>query len=596
MMTATRRKSGVVASSFFALMLVVPSALATNQSTESGNGTEECAVQWDARAILDLDLADEQDGYTGLMTDHDGTPSNGYSNGGYLLGIHPLYGDPGIMELNHWYTNTKNPATDGTKQMWRLPIATDYAITGASVEVTLPAPITSLEFDEKSVNHRMKDWGGAYATYAWSPQADPDTVTWSQNADGSWSATVPLGDLGAKTGTVFQFAGEVPAGTDLTAPVQASARLTGEYPMGQGECPLDPDQIPPLPTPPEVGECEQLLLGRTLWSVYAPDITKRDKYFGAENGEVNADGWGLGADGWLAGSTRTMRMYGATNYELENATYVVRATQGLTFGQPSALDTPGKGALQSNGYTEAVSDAGDYVISEDGKTITVTIGHLPANSSFSFNVPITLDGDAEIMVVDHSMLGSYPGCEPRDPDVSYGEWEKVTENCTEETVEIVRDVITVPYVFDRELGKMVPGEATTERETSTRPMTAEEIAACTPAPDPSPEPEPTPDPTPDPEPTPDPTPDPEPTPDPTPDPEPTSDPTPDPEPTPDPTPVPTPDPSGEATGDPQPTPEPSAPGTTDEIPDTGASVGSLALLSVIVIAAGGVLIARRRLG
>lgn len=174
----------------------------------------------------------------------------------------------------------------------------------------------------------MKDWDGAYVTYSWSPQADPDTVTRAQNADGSWGATVPLGDLGAKTGTAFQFAGELPSGTDLTAAVHASARLIGEYPMGQGECLLDPEKIPPLPTPPEVGECEQLLLGRTLWSVYAPNITKCDKRFGAENGEVNAHGWGLGADGWLAGSTRTMRMYGTTNDDLENATYMVRDTQG----------------------------------------------------------------------------------------------------------------------------------------------------------------------------------------------------------------------------------------------------------------------------
>lgn len=484
-------------------------AQATTAATTPGDHSSECAVDWRARTVLAVDLADTYNRISGVMTDLEGNPIDHYSNGGYLEEVAPALGGTGIFELNHWYSNDTTPSVEGTAQMWRLPIATDFTITNAQVELTLPAPITELSFDETSVNSTIARWGQPYKSYRWSALEDISGVSWHHNDDGSWSAIVPIGTLAGRTGTVFQFAGLIPAGTDLREPVEASARLTGTYPSGSYKCRDGSVDIPPRPVPPEVGQCEQLLMGRTLWSPFDPDITTRDKYFGAENGEVNADGWGMGADGWVSGATRTLRLYGATDHGLENVHYQARASQGLTFGGVGAIDTPGKGMLGPSGYDQAIVNPGDLLLSDDGLEISLAIEHMPPASSFSFNVPVAIAGAEEMMVIDSQLIGTYPGCEEREPEVIISEWIDGAGDCDTLSVSQSRTRSVTSFTWDPTAGHMVASEPEVTVEERTREMTEAEIAECTlVSPDPDPEPDPQPGPAPNPDPAPQPSPDP----------------------------------------------------------------------------------------
>lgn len=212
-----------------AIGVVVDAASATNVGSESGDETDACAVSWNAETVMDTDLTDGDPTYPNLMTDLNGQPTD-YSNGGYITEVRPEYGDSGMFEINHWYGNTASP-TAGTSVNWRLPISTDHLIHDATVTVTLPGPGSGFVFDGVSTNARMSLWGTPYSTYTWSEvQASAASTT-----DGlTW--TVDLGDLPAGTGHVFQFTGTVPAGTALTAPVVATADLTGTYDVGTLEC------------------------------------------------------------------------------------------------------------------------------------------------------------------------------------------------------------------------------------------------------------------------------------------------------------------------------------------------------------------------
>ena len=159
-----------------------------------------------------------------------------------------------------------------------------------------------------------------------------------------------------------------------------------------------------LPTPAtlELTPCQATTVDRTVWSPYSRDINERSKYagsWGSEEpkwGEANADGWivARGSDPKV-GDSRTLRLYGATHTDITNATLTIKAVQGLKFDASTinTISNPGAGALKDNGFTNTVEGLGEIKASEDGKTITVTIEHMPANSAFSFNINDTLTGE-----------------------------------------------------------------------------------------------------------------------------------------------------------------------------------------------------------
>ncbi|MGR6090855.1 hypothetical protein ACU4IU_09855 [Brevibacterium sp. CSND-B09] len=421
--------------------------------------------------MLDTDLKNDDPNYPGLMTDLDGNPAH-FSNGGYIEEVTPRIGGKGIFELNHFYNGSQS--NDTQTQVWRLPFATDRALKNIKITVDLPEELNGVTaiFDAESTNSRMKAWGGSYANYDWKQRA-----TASDNGDGSWTVEVP--DLGRREATVFQFTLPFNVPLKETDQFVASAELTAE---ATGEkCGYNEDEVPEPKPSDGLDVCQVEYLGRTIWNINDGDITVRDKYYNGETsdkqGEINADGWGMPVHP-KAGDKPTMRLYGATKVDLENVTTDVSIVGGGKFvadGAP-AIASPAHGQLQNNGYTVPVGQAS---MSVSADRATGTIGSMPANSSYSFNATVELDGTNPIVLL-HRLTGTRPGCDPQQPDpkVSTTEWTFTNKDCESRTVTESREVTTTEYVFDPDTLEWVEGESTTSTETRDREMTADELAEC----------------------------------------------------------------------------------------------------------------------
>ena len=372
----------------------------TGPTIANGDNSTACRANWTASAILDTDILahhPELVSADAITHNADGTinkvatgSNNGYTSKVSALFNNDSYTAPGMFEANHWIS--------GSQQNWRFPVATKTKLAaGTTITVDLPDDMTNTVFTGKletraGLNAFMQGWGGQAATYTWN---DGDfTATLTDAAKNIWTITLNKG-LEANTGTAFQFTGTFPEGAESST---ATATLTG------AQFPADGAVCGDLPTPetPELTKCQVTTVDRTVWSPYSRDINERSKYsssWGSDEpkwGEANADGWfvATGTDPKV-GDSRTLRLYGATHKDLTNATLTIKAVQGLKF-DASTINTianPGAGALKGNGFTNTVEGLGEIKVSEDGKTITVTIKHMPANSGFSFNINGILTGE-----------------------------------------------------------------------------------------------------------------------------------------------------------------------------------------------------------
>lgn len=185
------------------------------------------------------------------------------------------------------------------------------------------------------------------------------------------------------------------------------------YTEGGVQFTIDTDCIddipdPGLPTPIEPAVCQQSLAGHTVMTRNI-GVTDRVKVGGATDGEVNADGWGqVSGDGW-SGDGQTMRLYAATRHDLTNVQITYQVMGGGDFGATyNSVSSPGVGNLPNDGYTVAVDGA---VIAINGNIVTVTIASMPANSSISFNVPVTHEEGQSRMYVHSWMIGDLVDCE-----------------------------------------------------------------------------------------------------------------------------------------------------------------------------------------
>ncbi|WP_314806164.1 hypothetical protein, partial [Actinomyces bouchesdurhonensis] len=372
----------------------------TGPGTANGDKSTACRADWTAAAILDTDILahhPELVNPADITRNADGTVNKiaTGSNNGYTSKISTnfnteIYKAPGMFEANHWIA--------GSMQNWRFPVATKNKLAaGTTITVDLPDDMADTKFIGKletraGLNAYMQAWGPREAEYTWN---DGDfTATQTDAAKNIWTITLNKG-LDANTGTIFQFTGTFPTGAESST---ASANLVG------AQFPADGQVCGDLPTPetPELTKCQVTTVDRTVWSPYSRDINERSKYagsWGSEEpkwGEANADGWfvATGTDPKVDDS-RTLRLYGATHKDLTNATLTIKAVQGLTFDASTinTISNPGAGALKGNGFTNTVEGLGDIKVSEDGKTITVTIKHMPANSGFSFNINGILTGE-----------------------------------------------------------------------------------------------------------------------------------------------------------------------------------------------------------
>ena len=371
----------------------------TGPGTANGDKSTACRADWTAAAILDTDILahhPELVNPADITRNADGSVNKiaTGSNNGYTSKISTnfnteTYTAPGMFEANHWIA--------GSMQNWRFPVATKNKLAaGTTITVDLPDDMANTSFIGKletraGLNAYMQAWGPREAEYTWN---DGDfTATQTDAAKNIWTITLNKG-LDANTGTIFQFTGTFPTGAESS---RASANLVG------AQFPADGQVCGDLPTPetPELTKCQVTTVDRTVWSPYSRDINERSKYagsWGSEEpkwGEANADGWFTSRGEAKAGDSRTLRLYGATHKDLTNATLTIKAVQGLTFDASTinTISNPGAGALKGNGFTNTVEGLGDIKVSEDGKTITVAIEHMPANSGFSFNINGILTGD-----------------------------------------------------------------------------------------------------------------------------------------------------------------------------------------------------------
>ena len=372
----------------------------TGPTIANGDNSTACRANWTASAILDTDILahhPELVSADAITRNADGTinkvatgSNNGYTSKVSALFNNDSYTAPGMFEANHWIS--------GSQQNWRFPVATKTKLAaGTTITVDLPDDMTNTSFIGKietraGLNAYMQAWGPREAEYTWN---DGDfTATLTDAAKNIWTITLNKG-LDANTGTIFQFTGTFPEGAESST---ASANLVG------AQYPADGQVCGDLPTPetPELTKCQVTTVDRTVWSPYSRDINERSKYagsWGSEEpkwGEANADGWfvATGTDPKV-GDSRTLRLYGATHKDLTNATLTIKAVQGLKFDASTinTISNPGAGALKGNGFTNTVEGLGEIKVSEDGKTITVTIKHMPANSAFSFNINGILTGE-----------------------------------------------------------------------------------------------------------------------------------------------------------------------------------------------------------
>ena len=372
----------------------------TGPGTANGDKSTACRADWTAAAILHTDILapiPKAVKPAAITRNSDGSVNKVAtgSNNGYTSKISTnfnseTYKAPGMFEANPWIT--------GSMQNWRFPVATKNKLAaGTTITVDLPDDMADTSFIGKletraGLNAFMQSRGPREAEYTWN---DGDfTATLTDAAKNIWTITLNKG-LDANTGTVFQFTGTFPEGAESST---ASANLVGAQFPADGQVCGDL----PTPEPPELTKCQVTTVDRTVWSPYSRDINERSKYagsWGSEEpkwGEANADGWfvATGTDPKV-GDSRTLRLYGATHKDLTNATLTIKAVQGLKFDASTinTISNPGAGALKGNGFTNTVEGLGEIKVSEDGKTITVMIEHMPANSGFSFNINGILTGE-----------------------------------------------------------------------------------------------------------------------------------------------------------------------------------------------------------
>ncbi|WP_291313457.1 collagen-like triple helix repeat-containing protein, partial [Corynebacterium sp. UBA2622] len=410
--------------------LSAPAGQATSQTTVTGNVTSKCDVKWDAVSIFDRDKNVKPEDiaavYKGkvedLWKDPQGNPIPRFENGGYIQEVSGLFGDPGRFEIQHYPTgsNTVN---------FRYFIGTDYAMDNAKLHVDLPQlPAGSTEW---------KFTASAWGATNYSPDAKlPYTVpVIPDNPTPDAADNISLGNLPAFAGITIVASANVPL-ENFDDTFIAKGELTGSYGRDNA-CPTNPIPVPETPTKKA---CEVNLWGQTVRGTRARDVEARDKWDdnGAIHltnsyadpkddlwrtvptplGEVNADSWDD------ATKTPSFRLYGATEKALKDVTYTATAPQGMKFAplnNPQVVTGQDKGMGQvfASGYVNPVSGITGPVLSDDGKTITMSIASMPAKSGFALGVTAITDPGADEngvkLVINSALHGTEPDCVPTPP-------------------------------------------------------------------------------------------------------------------------------------------------------------------------------------
>ncbi len=189
------------AAALFGFALAAAMQPASAHDRVSGVLTQGCAVHWQARSTL----------------------LNGGSLTGFDQTVSTRAGEPGWMENQHWNWTADHP------MYWRYVVATDYAISNATLTVKLPPAGGGWTMN----NAGLVDWVMARAdafypghTFAWSLPPSPPTV----NADGT--LTFNLGNMPAQSGIIFLYHAALDPALGR-GPYESIAVLRGTYTAGQ---------------------------------------------------------------------------------------------------------------------------------------------------------------------------------------------------------------------------------------------------------------------------------------------------------------------------------------------------------------------------
>ncbi|MDO5053612.1 MAG: hypothetical protein Q4E05_12065, partial [Pseudoclavibacter sp.] len=411
---AVRRGLAVAATAAATLALIgvgASGAAAINQGSAHGNRTVGCSVMWDASSVLKTNLQNDDPDYPNLMVRPDGSPVDSYSNGGYIQDVRPEYGDHGLLEINHWYDGVHSPvdpavAQEPTGVNWRVPIASDQTLHDVTFQIQLPAG-TDFELGH---GEDIAAWGGSYANYRW---LDPEILI-APSPDGlSWEIVVS--EIPAGTGLVLDFRGTVPAGTVLSDPAVAEAKLTGTLEPGAATCPQTSSGNGSAQC--EVDWATDATQVVTSSTEPSRDVTRRQ----AVAPELGDPGK-FGIDGWSdppAGDTATLhgRFVLASDHPVEQATWVLHFPEAIERPE-TAIVNPADGWRVDDRYPNPVAiDEGVWdpaartlafqvSVPASGSVIVEFHGTIPAGSYLrgaSFEYRAELHG---------RYAAGVPGCEP----------------------------------------------------------------------------------------------------------------------------------------------------------------------------------------
>lgn len=368
-----------------------------------GNRSTGCDVNWYAKTEMNQQFS---------------SGDVHYSNTGYIFKrMKPAEkkDTTGVFELQHWIS--------GNTIFWRLPLATKEPIYDAKITIDLA------QFNPEGETGNYFNYAVTPGTYDYvaddrvglkdifKKKVDVPAAKIAQ--DGT-VVTISLGDLAAGTRSPgVMIVGTIPAQMDAAKDsFFLDATLTGKYAEGSDTCTAT---VPSFTAPKAANVCEAVTSGRALARFGASDIIARPKYDAAGNPITGSDFKAeVNADGWWAGKNFNFRLYGATREALNDVTATFTAAQGFTFDSPASFtiytgNYPGTskmGMLDDNGFINpiAAEDLGTPVVSEDGKTITLQIARMPANSAFAFSVQGVPDGSLKQLEMHGTLMGDVDGC------------------------------------------------------------------------------------------------------------------------------------------------------------------------------------------
>ena len=414
--------------------------------------------------MLDADLQADDPIYPNLIKDGDH-----YSNAGFIKKVSHNFSNHGSLELQHFYVG------DHKTQVWRIPVGSIYDVKNAKLTFTLPKTLNPADVivtaDPNSVNHTIKGWYDWTKEYDWAPI---DAAKFIDNQDGTW--TVDLGDLNAYQATVLQFNIAKKDGTAFNQfdPFVASAHLIGQYTTGDdGGCaPLNLELDEPLEFKGQAPECSAVFLSHAKWPIF--DRTLDHGFIGTLDSGAFGKAWieGTGPENlsWQAGAARSLSLNFTTTAELQDATFTLTAKQGMTLeANATAFNSPG--LSQAEGFESATTEP-KLELTNEGKTLIVSIDSLPANSSFSLVLPATVTGDFDVAEFDLMAQAKVANCVKPDPVVEYGPWEVDEDASTTSSLVETRTITTTNWTWDHQQLKFIE-DPVSEREERTTELSKE---------------------------------------------------------------------------------------------------------------------------